>query len=85
MKMLGVKFIIAPNACGSLAKHVKPGSMVVCGPTRRPHQRTQRYLFDGPITTHVSFADPYCPTLRPIAIGALKSSISRRTNVERSS
>ncbi len=24
-------------------------------------------FYDGPITTHVSFADPYCPQLRPIA------------------
>jgi len=30
-------------------------------------------FYDGPITTHVSFADPYCPTLRPIASEALKS------------
>src|ERR1700691_3587609 len=30
MKMLGVKHIIAPNACGSLKKDVVPGSMVVC-------------------------------------------------------
>jgi 5'-methylthioadenosine phosphorylase len=30
-------------------------------------------FYDGPITTHVSFADPYCPTLRPIAVEALLS------------
>ncbi len=30
-------------------------------------------FYDGPITTHVSFADAYCPTLRPIAIDVLKS------------
>jgi 5'-methylthioadenosine phosphorylase len=30
-------------------------------------------FYDGPVTTHVSFADPYCPQLRPIAIEALKS------------
>jgi 5'-methylthioadenosine phosphorylase len=30
-------------------------------------------FFDGPITTHVSFADPYCPQLRPIAVTALRS------------
>ncbi|HUY11086.1 MAG TPA: MTAP family purine nucleoside phosphorylase, partial [Candidatus Dormibacteraeota bacterium] len=28
-------------------------------------------FYDGPITTHVSFADPYCPTLRGIAVDAL--------------
>jgi 5'-methylthioadenosine phosphorylase len=30
-------------------------------------------FYDGPITTHVSFADPYCPQLRPVASAALRS------------
>ena len=72
MKMLGVSRIIAPNACGSLKNEVAPGSMVVCDQiVDRTTGRKDTY-FDGPITTHVSFADPYCPTLRPIAINALK-------------
>jgi 5'-methylthioadenosine phosphorylase len=73
MKELGVKFIIAPNACGSLQKAVKPGSMVVCDQLVDRTTGRKDTFFDGPITTHVSFADPYCPTLRPIAIDALKS------------
>jgi 5'-methylthioadenosine phosphorylase len=73
MKMLGVKFIIAPNACGSLQKSVAPGSMVVCDQLVDRTSGRKDTFFDGPITTHVSFADPYCPTLRPIAIDALKS------------
>jgi 5'-methylthioadenosine phosphorylase len=73
MKMLGVKQIIAPNACGSLKKEVKPGSMVVCDQLVDRTSGRKDTFFDGPVTTHVSFADPYCPTLRPIAIAALKS------------
>ncbi len=73
MKSLGVKFIIAPNACGSLKKDVKPGSMVVCDQLVDRTSGRKDTFYDGPITTHVSFADPYCPTLRPIAIDALKS------------
>ncbi len=73
MKSLGVKSIIGPNACGSLAKHVKPGSMVVCDQLVDRTSGRKDTFYDGPITTHVSFADPYCPTLRPIAIDALKS------------
>ena len=73
MKALGVKRIIGPTACGSLAKKVKPGSMVVADQVvDRTTGRTDTF-YDGPITTHVSFADPYCPTMRPIAIEALKS------------
>ncbi len=73
MKSLGVKFIIAPNACGSLKREVKPGSMVVCDQLVDRTSGRKDTFFDGPITTHVSFADPYCPTLRPIAIDSLKS------------
>jgi 5'-methylthioadenosine phosphorylase len=73
MKMLGVKRIIAPTACGSLKAEVKPGSMVVADQlVDRTTGRKDTY-YDGPITTHVSFADPYCPTMRPIAIEALRS------------
>ena len=73
MKALGVKRIIGPSACGSLAKAVKPGSMVVADQVVDRTSGRIDTFYDGPITTHVSFADPYCPTLRPIAIEALKS------------
>jgi 5'-methylthioadenosine phosphorylase len=73
MKMLGVKRIIAPTACGSLMPEVKPGSMVVADQVVDRTTGRKDTFYDGPITTHVSFADPYCPTLRPIAIDALRS------------
>lgn len=73
MKMLGVKRIIAPTACGSLKHSVKPGSMVVADQIVDRTTGRKDTFYDGPITTHVSFADPYCPTLRPIAAAALRS------------
>ncbi len=73
MKMLGVKRIIAPTACGSLKPEVKPGSMVVADQVVDRTTGRKDTFYDGPITTHVSFADPYCPTMRPIAIDALRS------------
>lgn len=73
MKSLGVKRIIGPTACGSLAKAVQPGSMVVADQVVDRTSGRIDTFYDGPITTHVSFADPYCPTMRPIAIEALKS------------
>ena len=68
MKELGVTRVIGPNACGSLREDVKPGDFVICDQlvdrTRsRPHT-----FYDGPVTTHISFADPYCPTMRDVAI-----------------
>jgi 5'-methylthioadenosine phosphorylase len=68
MKELGVTRVIGPNACGSLREDVEPGDFVICDQlvdrTRtRPHT-----FYDGPVTTHISFADPYCPTMRDVAI-----------------
>ena len=68
MKELGVQRIIGPCAAGSLQTGVKIGDFVVCDQivdrTRsRPHT-----FYDGPVTTHISFADPYCPTMRDVAI-----------------
>ena len=73
MKSLGVKWIIGPTASGSLKKDMKPGSMVVCDQIVDRTTGRKDTFYDGPITTHVSFADPYCPTLRPIAIDVLRS------------
>ncbi|HLY03172.1 MAG TPA: S-methyl-5'-thioadenosine phosphorylase [Candidatus Cybelea sp.] len=73
MKKLGVKWIVAPTACGSLLESVPPGSMVVADQLVDRTSGRKDTFYDGPITTHVSFADPYCPTLRPIAIESLRS------------
>jgi 5'-methylthioadenosine phosphorylase len=70
MKELGVVRVLGPNACGSLQPHVKPGDFVICDQlvdrTRsRPHT-----FYDGPVSTHISFADPYCETMRQVTIDA---------------
>ncbi|MDX2105442.1 MAG: S-methyl-5'-thioadenosine phosphorylase [Candidatus Melainabacteria bacterium] len=70
MKSLGVKRLIAPCAAGSLQKDVKLGDFVVCDQfVDRTSGRDDTY-YDGPITTHVSSADPYCPELRTLAVQA---------------
>jgi 5'-methylthioadenosine phosphorylase len=73
MKELGVTRIIGPTACGSLMASVAPGDMVVADQIVDRTNGRKDTFYDGPITTHVSFADPYCPQLRPIAIDALRS------------
>jgi 5'-methylthioadenosine phosphorylase len=73
MKTLGVTHVIGPTACGSLTLEVKPGSMVVADQLVDRTSARKDTFFDGPVTTHVSFADPYCPTLRPIAVDVLRS------------
>ncbi|MBN2405773.1 MAG: S-methyl-5'-thioadenosine phosphorylase [Coriobacteriia bacterium] len=68
MKQLGVSQIVGPNACGSLQADVKPGDFVICDQfVDRTTGRADTF-YDGPITTHVSSADPYCPVMRQVAL-----------------
>jgi len=68
MKELGVQRIIGPNACGSLQAHVKPGDFVICDQFVDRTWGRKDTFYDGPVTTHVSSADPYCPTMRAVAV-----------------
>jgi 5'-methylthioadenosine phosphorylase len=68
MKELGVQRILGPNACGSLQEHVKPGDFVVCDQLVDRTRDRPNTFYDGPVTTHISFADPYCPTMRELAV-----------------
>jgi 5'-methylthioadenosine phosphorylase len=70
LKELGVERIVGPCAAGSLKRDVKPGEFVICDQlVDRTTGRTDTF-YDGPTTTHIAFADPYCPELRSLAIGA---------------
>jgi len=72
MKELGVTRILGPSAAGSLQAHVKPGEFVICDQfVDRTTGRKDTY-FDGPLTTHPSSAEPYCPELRKLAIEAAR-------------
>jgi 5'-methylthioadenosine phosphorylase len=68
MKELGVQRIVGPCAAGSLQPHVKPGHFVVCDQlVDRTWGRADTF-YDGPETTHIGFADPYCPEMREAAV-----------------
>jgi 5'-methylthioadenosine phosphorylase len=70
MASLGVNRIIGPTAAGSLQARVKPGEFVLCDQfVDRTYGREQTF-FDGPVTAHVSAADPYCPEMRRVAAEA---------------
>jgi 5'-methylthioadenosine phosphorylase len=71
-KSLGIRWVISPCAAGSLQAHIKPGDFVICDQyVDRTNGRADTF-FDGPITTHVSAADPFCPTLRELAVDAAR-------------
>ena len=68
MKELGVRRIIGPNASGALKAELRLGEFVVCDQfVDRTSGRVDTF-YDGPETTHVSAADPYCPDLRTLLV-----------------
>jgi 5'-methylthioadenosine phosphorylase len=70
LKELGVERIIGPCAAGSLTHEVEPGQFVVCDQLVDRTTGRADTFYDGPLTTHVTFADPYCPELRGLAVDA---------------
>ncbi len=73
LRSLGVKAVISPCAAGSLQRHVEPGHFVVADQfVDRTSGRADTF-FDGPIVTHVSSAEIYDPTLRRIALDAIRA------------
>ncbi len=69
MKALGVKKIIGPCASGSLQKEVGLGHFVVADQFVDRTSARKDTFYDGPVSTHVSSADPYCPHIREALIG----------------
>jgi 5'-methylthioadenosine phosphorylase len=70
MRQLGVTRLLAPCASGSLQPEIRPGDFVVCDQLVDRTSGRQQTYFDGPGANHVSFADPYCPELRAVAVDA---------------
>jgi 5'-methylthioadenosine phosphorylase len=68
LKELGVQRIVGPSAVGSLQPHVKPGEFVIGDQLVDRTSGRPSTFYDGPVTTHISFADPYCPTMREVMI-----------------
>jgi 5'-methylthioadenosine phosphorylase len=64
MKALGVTRIIGPCASGSLQREVGRGHFVVADQFVDRTSGRKDTFYDGPVTTHVSSADPYCPAIR---------------------
>jgi 5'-methylthioadenosine phosphorylase len=68
MKELGVTRLFGPSAAGSLRRDVEPSTFVISDQAIDLTRGRPTTFYDGPTTTHVSFADPYCPTLRETLI-----------------
>jgi 5'-methylthioadenosine phosphorylase len=68
MREIGVRRIIGPNASGALNAEVGLGEFVVCDQFVDRTSGREDTFYDGPETTHVSAADPYCPDLRRVLL-----------------
>lgn len=69
---LGVRQVLAPCAVGSLKQELGPGSLVIPDQLVDRTQGRPSTFFDGPVTHHASFADPFCPVLRRHAVAAAR-------------
>ncbi len=73
MKSLGVQWLFGPCAAGSLQARIRPGEFVICDQfVDRTWGRADTF-YDGPIVTHIGGADPYCPTLRRLAVESART------------
>ncbi len=64
MKEVGVRRIVGPSACGALKPELEPGTFVLCDQFVDRTRGREDTFYDGPQTTHVAAADPYCDGLR---------------------
>ena len=68
LKELGVRRVIGPCASGALRADLALGEFVVCDQfVDRTWGRSDTF-YEGPETTHVSAADPYCADLRRVLV-----------------
>jgi 5'-methylthioadenosine phosphorylase len=70
MRELGVRRIFGPCASGSLRAEIAPGDFVICDQLVDRTTGRASTFYDGPVTNHITFADPYCPELRAAAVEA---------------
>jgi 5'-methylthioadenosine phosphorylase len=68
MRELGVRRIIGPNASGALTSELELGEFVICDQFVDRTSGRPDTFYEGPETTHVSAADPYCPDLRGLLL-----------------
>jgi 5'-methylthioadenosine phosphorylase len=68
MRQVGVRRILGPSACGSLKPELSPGTFVVCDQFVDRTSAREDTFYDGPQTTHVSAAEPYCRDLSAVLV-----------------
>ncbi len=73
MKTLGVETIVGVSAVGSLREEIKP--LHLLAPDQiidRTRGRRPSTFFGEGLVAHISFADPFCPELRPALVASAR-------------
>lgn len=66
LKSLGVTRIVSVSAVGSMRENIAPGEFVMIDQfIDRTRHRADTFFTEG-VVAHVMFADPVCPTMRPL-------------------
>jgi 5'-methylthioadenosine phosphorylase len=63
LKQLGVEWIIAVSAVGSMKEEIRPGDLVLVDQFIDRTRARPSTFFEGGVAGHVGFADPVCPLL----------------------
>jgi 5'-methylthioadenosine phosphorylase len=64
LKTLGVEFIIAVSAVGSLRQEIEPRQLVIPDQLIDRTKGRPSTFFGRGLTAHIAFAEPFCPVLR---------------------
>lgn len=72
LKVLGVRFVIAVNACGSLKEEYAPGHIVIPDQIFDYTNSRERSFFGAGMVAHVGVAEPYCQELGDVLYRAVE-------------
>lgn len=70
LKTLGAEWCLSVSAVGSLKEECMPGHAVIPNQFIDRTKNRESSFFSNGIVAHVSFADPFCPTLRRVLLKA---------------
>lgn len=73
MRILGADRIVAATAAGSLRPEIAPGDFVVPDQIVDRTWAREHTFHDGPDVEHLTFADPYHPTVRQVLVDGMRS------------
>lgn len=76
-KKLGVEYLIAVSACGSMKEEIRPGDIVIPDQLFDRTRRSPQTFFGDGLVVHVSVADPFCPYLSDVLYEAVKETGAR--------